>query len=239
MILRSTLAALRQVLSPPLRRLVLRSLGLTVVLLVLLWVGLTNGFGYLLRTHPLSVDYPLLDSFVQVLAGAGLLVALLYLLPAVSALVGGFYADDAAAIVEATDFPGDPPGTALPTGRSVLYGLRFAGFALLVNLLALTLIFVPVVNVAAFFAANAYLLGREYFEMAAARFRPMADAARLRREHRGTVLAAGAVLAGLVLVPILNLTVPIFATALMVHVHKRIAAASDRAVRAGAAPHGT
>lgn len=236
MIARSTLAALRQVLSPPLRRLVLRALGLTIVILVLVWVGLTNGFGWLLRTYPLSVDYPVLDGFVYFMAGAGLLVALVYLVPVTTALVGGFYADDAAAIVERTDFPADPPGTPLPTGRSVLYGLRFAAFALVVNLAALTLFFIPVVNVAAFFAANAYLLSREYFEMAAARYMPIAAAAELRRENRATVLAAGAVLAGLVLVPVLNLAVPVFATALMIHVHKRIAAGSSRAVRAEAAP---
>lgn len=226
-------AALRQVLSRPLRRLVLRSLGLTVALLVGVWIAATNGFGYLLRTYPLSADYPVLDGFVVFMAGAGLLVALVYLLPAVAALVGSFYSDEAAAIVEGTDFPGDPPGTPLPTGRSILYGLRFAGLALLLNLAALTLVFVPVVNVAAFFGVNAYLLGREYFEMAAARFRPMAEAAELRRAHRATAMAAGAVLAGLMLVPVLNLVVPIFATALMVHVHKRVAAAATGAVWAG------
>jgi CysZ protein len=80
------------------------------------------------------------------------------------------------------------------------------------------------VNVAVFFGANAYLLGREYFEMAAGRFRSMPEAAQLRREHRGTVFLAGMMMAGLVLVPIANLLTPLFGVALMVHVHKRIAA---------------
>ena len=31
--------------------------------------------------------------------------------------------------VEATDFPGEPIGRALPLGRSLLYGLRFAGLS--------------------------------------------------------------------------------------------------------------
>ena len=223
MIAASAFAALRQALSQPLRRLVFKALGLTVLLLVGLWVALTQGFGWLLRTYPISVDYPVVDGFVWFMAGAGLLVALLYLLPAITALVGGFFADDAAEVVERSDFPADPPGKPLPAGRAVLYGIRFAGLALLVNLLALTLVFVPGVNLVAFFAANAYLLGREYFEMAAARFMPVAEAGRQRRENRATVLAAGAVVACLVLVPVVNLAVPIFATALMVHLHKRIA----------------
>ena len=46
----------------------------------------------------------------------------------------------------------------------------------------------------------------------------------MRIEHRGTVLLAGAMLAGLVLVPVLNLLTPLFGVALMVHVHKRLSA---------------
>ena len=71
--------------------------------------------------------------------------------------------------------------------------------------MALLLFFVPLVNIGVFFAANAYLLGREYFELAAGRFRPIEEASRMRQENRGTVLLAGALLAGLVLVPVLNL----------------------------------
>lgn len=223
MVLGSVLAAMRQVASPALRGLVLRSLGLTILALAVIWTGLTQGFGWLLRTHPLSVDYPVVDGFVYFMAGAGLVVLLLYLLPAVSALVAGFFLDDAAAIVERTDFPADAPGTPMSTASSLLYGLRFAGLALLVNLAALVLFFIPGVNLVAFFAANAYLLGREYFEMAAARFRPLPEAAALRRRHRATVLAAGAAMAALMLVPILNLATPIFGIALMVQLHKRIA----------------
>lgn len=222
MIYRATIAAIRQLLSPPLRGIVMRSVGLAFLLLLGVWALLTKGFGWLLRTHPLSVDYPVVDGFVYFMAGAGLLVALAYMLPVISALVGGFFIDDAALVVERTDFPADGPGTAISTGRSILYGFRFAALALLVNLVALVLFFIPVVNLGAFFAANAYLLGREYFEMAAARFMPLADAIELRRTHRVAVLAGGAVLAGFMLIPIVNLATPIFGIALMVHLHKSI-----------------
>lgn len=231
MIPRAVLAAIRQVLSPPLRRIVLRSLGVTIALLVLLWGILTRAFGYLLANHPLSTEYPVVDGFVYFMAGTGLIVVLLYLLPAVSALVGGFFLDEAAEIVERTDFPGDVPGRPVPLSTSLLYGLRFAGLALVVNLAALILFFVPVVNVAAFFAANTYLLGREYFEMAAGRFMPISEARQLRRQNRSVVLAGGAALAALMLVPILNLMTPAFGIALMVHLHKHVA---RRALRAPA-----
>lgn len=227
-VLPSALAATRQVLSPPLRRLLWRTLGMTLLLLGLLWYLLTRFLAWFLATHPLSTDYPIVDSVLVFLAGAGLFVGFAYILPVVSALVAGFFLDDAARIVETTDFPGDVPGRPLSLATSIGVGLRFAGLALAVNLLALMLIFVPGVNVVAFFAANAYLFSREYFEMAAARFRPLPDAGRLRRENRVVVLAGGCVLAGMLLVPVLNLLVPLFGIALMVHLHKRIAAQTAR-----------
>jgi CysZ protein len=222
MLIEAAYRAWAQVLSPALRGVLWKSLALTVALLALVWFGLTRLLNAYLDSHHLAADYPLLDSFAFFLAGAGLFVLLAYLLPAVSALVAGYFLDDVAEIVEATDFPGEPPGRALPLGRSLLYGLRFAGLSLIVNLIALVLVFVPIVNIGAFFFANAYLLGREYFELAAGRFRPLEEAARMRAAHRGTVLLAGALLAALVLVPVLNLLTPLFGVALMVHVHKRL-----------------
>jgi CysZ protein len=227
MLLQSALAALRQVLSFPLRRLLWTSLMLTVALLALVWVALTRLASSYLEGHPFGA-HPILEGIASFLVGAGLLVPLFFMLPAVSALVAGFFLDDAAAIVERTDFPQDPPGEAMPLGRAILYGLRFAALSLAVNLVALALLFVPLVNVVAFFGANAYLLGREYFEMAAARFRPVPEAARMRVENRVAVLAAGAVLAALVVVPVLNLLTPLYGIALMVHVYKRLSARTER-----------
>jgi CysZ protein len=236
MLIEAAFRAWAQVLSPALRRYLWQSLALTVALLGLVWLVLTRLLGAYLDTHDLSASYPVLDSIAYFLAGAGLFVALAYLMPPVSALVAGYFADDVAEAVERGAFPDDPPGRALPLGRSLLYGLRFAALSLVVNLAALVLVFVPVVNIGAFFLANAYLLGREYFELAAGRFRPLPEAARMRAENRGTVLLAGAMLAGLVLIPVLNLLTPLFGVALMVHVHKALArrALADR--RPGAPP---
>jgi CysZ protein len=235
-LIQSAFAAWRQVLSGPLRRILWRSIALTLGLLALLWFGLTRLLNYYLQGHPLGADYPILEGFAFFLAGAGLLIALIYVLPAVSALVAGFFLDDAAEIVERTDFAEEPVGRALPAGRALLYGIRFFGLALLVNLAALTLFFVPLVNIFAFFAANAYLLGREYFELAAGRFRPLTEAAEMRRAHRATVMLAGAMVAGLVLVPVLNLLTPLFGIALMVHVHKRLSARALADRRPGPPP---
>jgi CysZ protein len=218
MLVESAAAALRQTFSPPLRAILWKSLGLTVGLLLLVWLGLTRLIQAFQASHHISTQYPILDNLAYYFAGFGLVVVLAYLMPAVSILVAGFFLDDAAEIVERTDFPDEPPGRAMPFGTA----LRFAGVTLLVNLAALVIFFVPVIGIAAFFAANAYLLSREYFEMAAARFRPLPEAAEMRRIFSVRTLGAGCLLAALMVIPILNLLTPLFGIALMVHLHKRL-----------------
>ena len=66
------------------------------------------------------------------------------------------------------------------------------------------------------------LLGRAYFELAAMRFRPPAEAKAMRRHHAGTVFTAGLFIAGFVSIPIVNLATPLFGMAFMVHLHKRL-----------------
>ena len=63
------------------------------------------------------------------------------------------------------------PGTAVPLVRAAVLSLKFFGIVILGNLLALVLLLVPGVNLVAFFVVNGYLLGREFFEFAAMRFR--------------------------------------------------------------------
>jgi CysZ protein len=224
MLFSASFAAVQQVFSPALRGILWRSLLLTLGLLVLIWMGLTQLVRWLIQEHPWSDTYPFLDPFAVFLAGAGLFVALAYFLPAISAIVAGYFIDDAAEIVERSDFPHEEPGREMSIGRSLLFGLRFALLSLAINLVALAFFFIPIVNVIVFFGANSYLFGREYFELAAMRFRSSAEAAALRKQYHLTVWSAGMIIAGVMLIPLANLLTPLFAIALMVHVHKRIAA---------------
>jgi CysZ protein len=74
-----------------------------------------------------------------------------------------------------------------------------------------------------FFVATAYVLGREYFELAAMRHVSVAQAKELRKAHHGTVLVGGIFIAAFVSIPVVNLATPLFGMAFMVHVYKMIA----------------
>jgi len=68
---------------------------------------------------------------------------------------------------------------------------------------------------------NGYLLGREYFSMAALRQMPAVEVKKLRRRATLSIWTAGALLAFMVTIPVLNLLAPVFGAGLMTHVFNR------------------
>ncbi len=226
--------ALGELLNPAMRSVLWKSLGLTILALFVVW----NLIALVVETFAIpfvsgwfaAITIPAWTSgigiFAAIAAGVGLAIALAFLIGPVSAAIAGLFLDDVAEHVEAEDYPEDPPGKALPLGQSIAMSLRFFLIVIAGNLLALMLLLVPGVNLIAFFAVNGYLLGREYFEFAALRHHDSATVRQLRAQHSGTIIMAGMVIAGFLAIPLVNLLTPLFGAALMVHLHKAVAAKS-------------
>jgi CysZ protein len=157
-------------------------------------------------------------------AGVGIVVGSVMLMPAVTAFVASFFADEIGDAVEREHYPADPPGRALPLWLAIVEGGKTALLAVLVYLVAVPFLLLAGVGAIIFFLATAWLLGREYFELAAMRFRPPEEAKRLRKRHAATVYIGGLFIAAFVSIPLLNLATPLFAMAFMVHLHKRLGA---------------
>jgi CysZ protein len=144
--------------------------------------------------------------------------------PPVAALFASLFLDQVAAHIEARDYPDDParPASFAVTLRA---GLKLAALIVGVNLALLPVdIELPGLGEVFNLAANGWLLGREYFELAALRHMDLDEASRLRLVHRGTVWLSGTLIALASMVPLLNLAAPLFGTALMVHLFHRMAA---------------
>jgi len=210
--------AFEELFSPPFRSVMVKCVGFTLALLAGLIVAVEWSFTYF-------VAWPdWIETAIQWLGGLALVAASIFLIPPVTSLIAGLYLDDIAAKVEQAAFPNDPPGRELPTARSIWLAIKFFLVVLAVNLVALLLLLIPGVNLIAFYVGNGYLLGREYFELAAMRHVSAAEAKRIRKANRLTILICGLVIAALASVPILNLVTPLFATGFMVRIWKRIAA---------------
>ncbi len=228
MIYDSARLAFLNLLAPETRSAFWKSLGLTVLALVLLWIGLRESF--------VMVALPWLQAFVPdlpdwagwlgfvlaIFASLGLALVLALLIAPVTALIAGLFLDDVADVIEKRDYPNEPAGRAMPLGEALVASLKFLGVVILGNIVALFLLLVPGVNIIAFFLVNGYLLGREFFEFAAMRYRTPAEARAYRVQNRGLVFTAGLVIAAFLAVPILNLMTPLFAAGLMVHLHKKL-----------------
>lgn len=210
--------AFGELFSPPFRSVMVKCVAFTLALLAGLFIAIQWSFAYF-------VAWPdWIETSVQVLGGLALVAASIFLVPPVTSLIAGLYLDDIAAVVEQQGFPADPPGRELPIARSIWLAIRFFFVVLIVNLVALLLLLVPGVNLIAFYVGNGYLLGREYFELAAMRHVSAREAKRIRKANTTTVLLCGLVIAAVASVPILNLLTPLFATGFMVRMWKRIAA---------------
>jgi CysZ protein len=228
----AVLKALGQMFSPPFRTVLLKSVGLAIALLALVAIGLFRllewlsgaGTEWLEAMLGPAVQGPLavLGFIVAIALGFGLFTGVVLLMPAVTALVASFFADEIAELVEQSHYPADPPGVALPLWPATVEGIKTALLAIAVYLCVLPFFLFAGAGVVVFFVATAWLLGREYFQLAAMRFRPVAEAKALRRRHQATVFAAGLFIAAFVSIPILNLATPLFGIALMVHMHKRL-----------------
>lgn len=220
--------AFNELFTPAFRAVLLKCLGFTIALLILLIVAAEWVFA-----HFVTLPH-WLEMTIEWLGGVALLAGSVFLIPAVTSLIAGLYLDDIAAQVERDSYPGDPPGSPMSTATAVVMSLKFFLVVLAVNLLALFLLLVPGVNLMAFYLGNGYLLGRQYFEMVAMRHLPLAEVTQLRKRNGFYVFLCGLIIAGMASVPILNLLTPLFATAFMVHIFKGLA--RQRAFGVSASP---
>ena len=208
--------AFADLFTPPFRATLLKTLALTLALLVVAFIGFQALLG-----GWLAFATAWLEPTILVATGIAFMVAAWFLIPPITSLIASLFLDEIAAVVERTHYASDPPGRALPLGPSLWLSIRFFVLVLSVNVLTLLLLLVPGVNIFAFLVANGYLLGREYFELVAFRRMPIPEARALRARHGTTAFMAGLVIAGFVAIPFLNLAAPLFATAFMVHLQKR------------------
>jgi len=226
--------AIIQIFSPPLRAVLWKSIALAIALVVVVGIGLERLIVHLIAAGSASVETTLgpqahapasvIAWLLSIAAGFGIVAGIVLLMPAVTAIVGSFFADRIADEVEREHYPADMPGKALPLWLALWEGTKTALLAIVIYLCAAPLLLFAGFGAVIFFLATAYILGREYFELAAMRFRPPADAKALRKRNALTVYLGGLLIAAVVSIPIVNLATPLFAMALMVHVHKRLGA---------------
>jgi uncharacterized protein involved in cysteine biosynthesis len=225
-LLADILRALRQVGDRRFLWVLVKALVLTALLLVgLTWVAvwLASGISTDLGEWWLVGQVSLPEIGPESLAVGFVLVASVFLMIPVAALFIGLFLEDVAEAVEARHYPALPPAN--PPGLAANLGnaLRFAGVVIAANLLAIVVYFLagPLAPFV-FYAVNGYLLGREYFELVAARHMGFREAVAFRRRHWARAWAAGTLMAVPLTIPVMNLFVPVLGVATVTHQFHRL-----------------
>ncbi len=222
--MRSALSkTLRQMFSRPFAWVLIRAIGLTLALFAALFWAASHMLGALLQ-----FDWHWLNMGLSILAQMGLVIAFVFLLLPVATLFAGFFVESIADAVEARHYPDTPAPHPLGWLTSLSTALIFFAVMVGLNLILLPFyLFLPGLNVILFLIVNAYLIGREYFELVALRHHDPDRVGKLRREYRGRIFLTGLLIAIPLSIPLVNLGGPLFGTALMVHTFKDIERRAD------------
>ena len=229
MIFSAFFKALAQMGDPRFRRVLLLGIGLTFALLVAAYAGflwLIATFVDETATLPVLGEVRWLDDLLSFSSFVFMMVLSVFLMVPVASAITSMFLDEVAQAVEDKHYPHLPRVDPVPFGDALRDTINFLGVLIGANLLALILyaFFAPAA-LFIFWALNGFLLGREYFTLAAMRRLGRQGARELRSKHVGTIWAAGTLMAMPLSVPIVNLFIPILGAATFTHIFHMI---SDR-----------
>lgn len=228
MILSDFLKSIAQFDDPKFRRVLWRGMGLTIALLIAACLLVNFGINQLLSSAwaaNLIGDQSWLGALINI-GGVLFTIALsIWLMVPVTSAIIALFLDEVAQAVEARHYPHLPKQTATKLQDQILVGIRFLGILLLANVGALILsMILPLLAPFVFWATNGYLMGREYFQMAAMRRMPRAQAQELYQRHQGSIWTAGILMAIPMSIPLVGLFIPILGAATFTHQFERLRA---------------
>lgn len=231
-ILSDFLRALRQLPDPAFRRVLLLGLALTLALLVAIYALF---LGAIQMLTPDTIEIPLvglvggLDTLLSLGSLLFMIGLSIFLMVPVASVFTGFFLEDVAAAVEARHYPHLPAAPRVSLYESIKDSVNFFAVLIVVNVVALVLaIFAGPLVPVVFWAVNGFLLGREYFTLAAMRRLGRPGAKALRARHPVQIWIAGILMAVPLSIPLVNLFIPLLGAATFTHLFHRLNAKAPR-----------
>ncbi|TCL08845.1 uncharacterized protein involved in cysteine biosynthesis [Shimia isoporae] len=222
----SFFAALGQVGDPRFRRVLFKGIGLTFALLVAAYAGfliLLNWLGAAMWVQELLGNISWVgDLFTW--TSFFLMVALsVFLMVPVASAITSMFLDEVAEAVEERHYPHIPKVPPVPFAEGLKDTVNFLGVLIFANIVALIVYALfPPFALFIFWGMNGFLLGREYFTLAAMRHLGRDGAKQLRKKHGGTIWLAGTLMAMPLSIPLINLVIPILGAATFTHLYHRL-----------------
>ncbi len=227
MIFESFFAALGQLPDPRFRRVLVLGLLLATALLVAVYALFFLG---ILLLTPDMMELPVIGPveglhtfFGWISLGFMLALSFFLMVPAAAAFAGLFL-DDVADAVDARHYPFLPPARRQGWAEGVRASVNMLGLIVVANVALLLLLpFTGPLWIPLYYLGNGYLLGREYFSLAASRSLSAEEAQAMRKRNSLTIWAAGVLMALPLSFPLVNLIVPVIGTATFTQLYHRLA----------------
>jgi len=196
------------------------SAGSGLLLLIMLLVAANLALGSLLAS-----GFGWLDWLIQAFGAAASLVAAWFAYPIVVTSILGIFGERICDAVERHHYPRLAAPRSLPLAAAIADAVRFLVLALALNLLVLPLYLLPGPNILIYLGLNGWLLGREYFDLVGLRRQARPQHRATRRSLRFEIWLAGAVIAAILLIPLVNLLAPVIGIGFMTHRYHRLTTA--------------
>jgi uncharacterized protein involved in cysteine biosynthesis len=226
MILASFLKAIAQLPDPRFRSVLWRGIGLTIALLVGLYAGLLWLIEWLTEA-PITLPGVGEVTWIGDLLSWGslglVIVMSIFLMVPVASAITSLFLDEVAQAVEDKHFPALPDVPHVNFWDGLRDSVNFMGVLIVANLFAFILyVLFPFAALFIFYALNGFLLGREYFTLAAMRRVGRARAKDLRKKHQAKIWLAGCLMAVPLSFPLINLVIPILGAATFTHLYHAV-----------------
>jgi uncharacterized protein involved in cysteine biosynthesis len=226
MILASFLKATAQLPDPRFRSVLWRGIGLTIALLIGLYAGLLWLIEWL-TAAPITLPGVGEVTWIGDLLSWGslglIIVMSIFLMVPVASAITSLFLDEVAQAVEDKHFPTLPAVPHVTFWDGLRDSVNFMGVLIVANLFAFILYgLFPFAALFIFYALNGFLLGREYFTLAAMRRVGRVRAKELRKEHQAKIWLAGCLMAVPLSFPLINLVIPILGAATFTHLYHAV-----------------
>jgi uncharacterized protein involved in cysteine biosynthesis len=226
MIFASFLKAIAQLPDPRFRSVLWRGIGLTIALLVGIYAALLWLIEWLTDT-PITLPGVGEVTWIGDLLSWGslglIIVMSIFLMVPVASAITSLFLDEVAQAVEDKHFPTLPEVPHVTFWDGLRDSVNFMGVLIVANLLAFILYgLFPFAALFIFYALNGFLLGREYFTLAAMRRVGRVRAKELRKKHQARIWLAGCLMAVPLSFPLINLVIPILGAATFTHLYHAV-----------------
>ena len=226
MIISAFFSALAQLSDRRFRSVLLRGVGLAFAILFGISALFVWGVGFFVGDSvsiPWVGEIQWLDNVLSWAMVPLMMVLSVFLMVPTASAITSLFLDEVAQAVEDKHYPGLGAATPVSLSDGLRDTFRFLGVMVVANLVALVLyIFFAPLAPFIFWGLNGFLLGNEYFTLAAMRRVGRDVAYKLRKRHIVTIWAAGVLMAMPLSIPLVNLLIPVLGAATFTHIFHRV-----------------